>query len=101
MSFSTTANTSTPTLWETLKKHASNLYNKANQAIQRNTQSTTTTLSRPASSVTRPVSSSGATYMTPRATTVYGGKRRRKNKTKKGKRSKSRKSRRKKTRRKH
>lgn len=131
---SSTTNTNSPTLWETLTTHASNFYGKASEAIKKQrdsmkAQSSTVAkpaaasmpVSKPAASMpvskpatTMPVSTS-PTLMTPRDTTVYGGKRRKSKKgkhtkkarhTKKAKKSKmhkrkGHKSRSKKTRRKH
>ena len=96
---SSTTNTNSPTLWETLTTHASNLYGKASDAIKKQRDSMkaqSSTVSKPVSNmpvskpvatmpVSKPVSSmpvsTSPTLMTPRATTVYGGKR---HKSKKG-----------------
>lgn len=96
---------STPTLWETLKTHAGNLYNKANSALKQRTATNKSITSTPSPSPLR----NPMPYMPtqPSNTVKYGGKRRNRNKKtnrkkkSKGAKGKGRKSRAKKTRRKH
>lgn len=80
--------TNSPTLLETLTGHASNLYDRAKKVFQqqRASMKTNSTVAKPQDNsvalnkpVVRSISSSvstSPTLMTPRARTVYGGKRR-------------------------